>query len=132
VLGLGVLAWRRYQRSKPHYCPNCKTRMVRLDEEADNSHLDAGQKVEEMLGSVDYDVWKCPGCQTRSVSNYPNMFSQMGTCPQCNYRTQRRVSTIINHATKYSAGLRHITGDCQNCNHHRRSAVKPLALAMGR
>ena len=37
--------------------------MVHLDEQADDAHLDTGQRFEEQLESVDYDVWVCPTCQ---------------------------------------------------------------------
>ena len=36
-------------------------------EGADNVHLDSGRQLEEVLGSVDYDVWQCTGCSHHQV-----------------------------------------------------------------
>jgi uncharacterized protein len=117
--GLGAMFWRRYQRNKPRICPQCQTTMHRLDEAADDTYLDEGQRLEEQLGSVDYDVWECPSCQTRSIFDYASFFSRYSQCPQCSYRTETRHSYVVMQPTEYSTGLRRVEGDCQKCGNHR-------------
>jgi uncharacterized protein len=65
----GFKRWRRYRRRR---CPQCQATMARLGETEDDAHLNEPQLVEERIGSVDYDVWKCrharitSRCGTRS------------------------------------------------------------------
>lgn len=119
IFGIGLVGWRRYQRNKPRICPQCQTQMRRLDEAADDAYLDEGQRLEEQLGSVDYDVWECPGCQTRSIFDYGAFLTSYSQCPKCSYRTEARHSYVVSHATEYSTGLRRVEADCRNCGNHR-------------
>src|SRR6185436_17897486 len=58
--GIGsIFGVRRWRRHRSRRCPECGTRMERLDESADDALLQEGQQAEERIGSVDYDVWKC-------------------------------------------------------------------------
>ena len=50
----------RRWRNTPHKCGRCGSQMQKIDEVHDNEYLDGGQDLEERLGSVDYDVWRCP------------------------------------------------------------------------
>jgi uncharacterized protein len=63
----GAAGATRYRRRRPRRCPRGHGFMVRLDEQADDAHLDSGQQLEEKLDSVDYDVWVCPTCQYAMV-----------------------------------------------------------------
>ena len=36
--------------------------MYRIEEFADDEHLEEGQRLEERLESIDYDVWRCDDC----------------------------------------------------------------------
>jgi uncharacterized protein len=119
VGGAGAWILREVRRRRPRKCASCGTMMVRLDEAQDDTYLDAGQKLEEVLGSVNYDVWECPSCQKRDMYDYRAWFSSQSNCPQCGYRTLSRTSTVIEHATQYSTGLRLVETDCQNCQHHQ-------------
>jgi len=58
---VGAFRWRRLH---PRDCPVCGLRMQRLSEAADDAELNAGQRLEESLHSVDYDVWRCPAGHT--------------------------------------------------------------------
>lgn len=118
IAGAAALAWRHYQRNRPRPCPKCSTQMVRLDESADDAYLNKGQLEEERLSSVDYDVWECPSCQTRETFDYSTLFSKYSSCPSCNYRTLLKTSTVIDHATTTSTGLRQIDLNCQHCGYN--------------
>jgi uncharacterized protein len=122
VAGVGTAgAWgfRELLRRRPRKCASCNTMMVRLDEAADDAYLDEGQRMEEMLGSINYDIWECPSCQARDMYDYSAWFSGYSACTQCGYRTTSRTSTVLDHATEYSTGLRRVQTQCQHCNYHQ-------------
>ena len=52
------------------------------DEATDNLYLNAGQDIEEQLGSVDYDVWLCPKCGETDIEPYLNHSSAYKQCPR--------------------------------------------------
>jgi uncharacterized protein len=118
VAGGLFIAYRRYLRFKPRPCPKCGTIMTRLDEVQDDEFLDEGQRREEVLGSVDYDVWKCPSCATHSLYDYRGM-SAYRDCPECHYRTMGTHSRVIDSASCYNSGLREVTHSCNHCSYQR-------------
>ena len=107
----------RWKRNKPRYCLRDGTKMVRLDEQADDARLNAGQILEETLKSVDYDVWKCPKCDHLKIETYRSWFTSYGACPQCNFRTLEADTTVLRSATKSSEGLKRIDYHCLHCDH---------------
>ena len=116
--GVGLQRYRRYRKRR---CPDCQTSMTRLDEVADDVYLDTGQKLEEMLKSIDYDAWKCPNCNYHTLYAYPSWFSGLKKCPQCSYRTVKTTTTVLEQATYTSTGRERITKDCQHCTYHQES-----------
>jgi uncharacterized protein len=112
---IGFRRWRRYRRRS---CPQCQTRMVRLDEAADDVHLDEAQQVEERIKSVDYDVWQCPSCSHHFTLRYAKWLSSYGECPQCHNRTKSSTQTTIVAATTSSSGSARVTERCAFCNYH--------------
>ncbi len=64
----GFRRWRRYRRRR---CPTCQALMTRLGEIEDDALLAEGQLVEERVGSVDYDVWRCGACSHQLTVRYP-------------------------------------------------------------
>jgi uncharacterized protein len=114
LLGGGAGA-ARYRRRRPRRCPNGHGRMVRLDERADDAHLDTGQRMEEQLESVDYDVWVCPTCQYALTIPHKAWFSRYSMCKSCHRRTLETQSRTLIPATTMSAGQQQITERCRNC-----------------
>ncbi len=112
-----------YARYLPRRCPNCKTRMIRLDEVSDDVYLDSGQKLEEMLKSIDYDVWKCPNCNFHTLHGYSRRLSRMRECPKCKYRTLKVTSRTSAKPTYTSEGKEHISAHCHHCNHRREETI---------
>lgn len=115
----GFLGVRRYLRNKPRVCPQCRIQMVRLDEQADDAHLDAGERKEEELGSVDYDLWMCGPCGHVIKERYGAFFTSYSRCPKCSYKTVSSSSRTITAATYDSSGLAEVTEDCKHCSYHR-------------
>ncbi|MDJ0821533.1 MAG: TPM domain-containing protein [Paracoccaceae bacterium] len=116
-LGGAVMWLRRYMRNRPRPCDDCGTLMLRAGEEADDEHLDGGQRLEEYLKSVDYDVWHCPDCGHMTIKRYKGWFSGFSTCPECNYRTLETTSTVLVAATKSSTGRKRLDYNCKNCGY---------------
>ncbi len=113
--GFGTMAWLR---RRPRICPSCRTPMQRLDEAADDAHLTSGQRAEERVGSVDYDVWACPSCPAVLVTRHGAWFSGHHTCPGCGAKTASDRNTIIAAATTLSTGTERIDTHCSHCGHH--------------
>ena len=119
VLAIGAPIVAFWNRHRTRTCPNCKARMVRLSEQLDDQYLDPGQRKEEALGSVDYDVWQCPSCNQEIIKRYGNPISQYSSCPACHYKTLKTKSRVINRPTYTSTGRREIQEDCNYCSYHR-------------
>lgn len=125
ALAAAIMAFfgrRSWLRNRPHRCPRCGKRMQRLDESHDNSALDAGQQLEEKLGSVDYDVWRC-SCGQQLVIPFKKLMSGYHECPACHYRTEQTTRTTITPATTASTGLAEDVHLCKACNRERRVEV---------
>jgi uncharacterized protein len=114
-----AFAVRAYLRNRPRPCDRCGTIMQRAGEEADDAHLDGGQRLEEYLKSVDYDVWHCPSqtCGHMKIIRHPSWVSAHSACPKCGYRTLSTTSTVVTAATRTSTGTKRVDYDCRNCGH---------------
>ena len=123
ALWAGNLGGRRYLRYRKRRCPNCQTYMVRLDEVSDDMYLDSGQKAEELLKSIDYDVWKCSNCNTHTMQGYRNWFTSLKKCPKCGYRTSKVTSETVVQPTYTSSGSKRITRDCRHCGYQSQEFV---------
>ncbi|WP_039019571.1 TPM domain-containing protein [Halocynthiibacter namhaensis] len=115
IFGGAALVYKRWRRRSPRKCPRDGSRMSRLDEDQDNEHLYDGQKTEEHLKSVDYDVWTCRQCDHVTIEAYRSWYTRYGACRLCNYQTLQGDTTILNHATTSSTGLKRIDYHCHNC-----------------
>lgn len=124
ILGCGlplIVFWlvgmrMRRLRDKPRLCPSCHTRMNRLDEETDNLYLTAPQNTEEMLNTVDYDVWLCPKCQATTVEPYVNRSSTYETCELCHTRAARQVANrVLRQPTVAREGQGARVFHCRHC-----------------
>jgi uncharacterized protein len=126
ILGGGGIAsavgLNQYLRYRKRQCPHCKSPMTRLDEASDDLYLDSGQRAEEMLNSVDYDVWKCPNCNYHQILRY-SKWSSFKQCPLCSYKTLSTNSQTIVSPTYESSGYERVTETCRNCSFHRESTV---------
>jgi uncharacterized protein len=119
----GFRRWRRYRRRS---CPKCRTRMVCLDEKADDALLKEGQQAEERVGSVDYDVWKCGACSHHFTLRYPKWLTRYAKCPQCHNRTKSSTETVIERATTSSSGSARVVEQCAFCSfQHEYTRVLP-------
>jgi len=118
ALVAALLGFQSYARNRPRDCRQCGARMTRLDEASDDVYLDNGQKMEEFLHSVDYDVWKCGSCGNHQLLPYPALFSGKSACPSCRYRTVVTTTAVLEHATYDYGGREEVTRNCRNCGFH--------------
>lgn len=116
---IGVASAVAFALTRPRRCPQGHGPMRRLSESADDAHLDAGQRVEENLGSIDYEVWTCAQCDAVRVLPRRKWFSGYENCPKCRRRTVKRTSRQIVAPTYSSAGRRQISLSCKNCGYSR-------------
>ncbi len=106
--------WRNHARQ----CPNCSAKMKKVDEVHDNDYLTPSQDLEERIGSVDYDVWLCPGCGEADILPYNSPSSQYVECDNCHARTARLVrDRILLRPTVRSKGRGVKEYECLNCHH---------------
>ncbi|GMV81717.1 MAG: hypothetical protein AMXMBFR7_29010 [Planctomycetota bacterium] len=112
--GVGLYYWLRYRARR---CASCRLSMQRLSEAADDEHLNAKQRTEERLGSVDYDVWQCPECRDIKILRWGALFSSYGKCPSCHGKTKHSQSTTVRHATYDHGGLVHVDEQCRYCSY---------------
>lgn len=119
----GSLGLWRYVRSHKPRCPNCQTYMAPLDDIAEDIYLESGQKLEELLQSVDYVVWKCASCGAHKLYKHAALFSRFKSCRRCGYRTLEVDTSITQHATGSAHGLQRISWFCRHCDYHDESTV---------
>ena len=122
TLGVAVIAWlplwllMRHTRLHRHNCPNCGTRMKRVDEVHDNDYLTPAQDMEEKLNSVDYDVWLCPKCNETDIIPYINRNSHFSVCPHCGARARSLLTNrILRQPTTRQEGQGVRIYRCKNC-----------------
>lgn len=113
--GLGVFLFKRWNRTRSRSCATCGQPRERLSEHADDAHLSTGQREEENLGSIDYDVWWCGRCNDPLVISYSAFFSRYRSCRKCTFKTATSSSTTLRYATEYSEGEVEVTTRCSHC-----------------
>jgi uncharacterized protein len=112
---IGAVGGRRWWRHHKRKCAKCGRHMRRLDESADDAMLVAGARLEEQLGSVDYDVWACD-CGETKVIPWRAIFTKYSECPHCSRRAASKERAIIRAATTASTGLAEDRYHCKACN----------------
>ncbi len=117
VIGVGGGAAFAIGKRRRH-CARCKRQMLALDEVADDQHLDAGQRTEESIGSVNYEVLICAGCQQTRTLRHGRWFSGKSKCDSCGYKTETSTSTTEVSATYDHGGRVRVTETCAHCNRH--------------
>jgi len=115
----GAGAWRRkIVRNRRRSCPSCAHKpMTLLNEEEDNQYLSDAEQFEEMMNSVDYDIWNCRACNHLTIKRHVSLTSKLGACPSCNHRlleAERMYSLLPSYT---SSGKYRIDYECMNCDY---------------
>ncbi len=114
---LGLVGVRSWLRRRPRRCDGCGNLRHKLSEDTDDPHLNPGQRLEEQLGSVDYDVWWCGRCNDALVLRYGAIFTRYGRCRGCGHKTMTSSSVTLVHATYDHGGTVEVTERCEACPH---------------
>lgn len=114
---LAAFALRWWWRVRGRRCPRCHAAMQRLSEQADDAHLQPAQRLEEQLGSVDYDVWACTACSFVDTKRYGAWFTRFARCAKCHTVALEREQTTITAATYDHGGRVRIDEHCKHCGH---------------
>lgn len=92
--------------------------MRKLTEEDEDAFLSKGQVTEELIHSVDYDVWVTDTNDDVLILEYRPFFSRYSRCPKCAYRTYYKVyDKQVRTPTYYSSGMGEKKHSCKNCKH---------------
>ncbi|MEA5451721.1 TPM domain-containing protein [Leptolyngbya sp. CCNP1308] len=116
----GAIALQQWLRYRQRNCPKCQSAMERLDEQADDRHLSPGQRVEESIKSVDYDVWFCHSCGHHTVSDYSSFGSGYQTCPGCRHKTMAVTTHTLVAPTYDHSGQAEVSEACRFCDRTNR------------
>jgi len=111
-MGAAIPLWLRRRTRR---CARCSRPMRRLTEQLDDAKLTAGQRLEERIGSIDYDVWQCE-CGEDLVLPYANLFSGYRVCESCKVKAVKTRRTIVQQPTYTSTGLAEDVSRCESCN----------------
>ena len=118
--GLGlIVGGRYYMRYRPRHCPSCSDEMILLEEDQDDVFLEEPERVEEYLGSVDYDIWGCAKCEEIIKLRYGKLLTRYSKCPDCWYITVLTVKNVLSRATYTRGGRVRVVEDCKSCNYSR-------------
>ena len=117
---LAVIGLRRWLRHRPRTCARCRQPMLRLDEVADDDHLDHGERTEESVASVDYDIWCCSACPHVLKLRYGAWWTSYARCPQCHAVTRSSSRTTLVAATYDRGGKVQIDEACAACSYRNR------------
>jgi uncharacterized protein len=121
-------SFSKYRRFGPHGCSKCGTHLSLLSEQDDDPKLSSVQRLEEKIGSVDYDVWICPACLNNDTERYLKAFSGFDDCTKCKGRTFKEdPQKVLINATYSHAGKARVDGRCVSCNH---KTVRHVVLPM--
>ena len=116
------LARKRIYRNYPRNCKECQGVMEKLTEITEDEYLSKEMQLEETLKSVDYDVWKCKGCQSIEATHYLNRHSKYEPCPKCNTIAYHSVSKRTLKAASYSSsGSGEELHRCEFCGYDKKS-----------
>jgi uncharacterized protein len=94
--------------------------MHKLTEQEEDEFLTLGQQAEEIVKSVDYDVWVTESHDDFCILSYRPIFTKYTPCPKCRYRTYYKVYDKITISPTYSSagqGEKKYTCENTNCKH---------------
>jgi uncharacterized protein len=127
VAGVVMFGARKFLRYHARRCTGCRGNMTRLGEAADDEYLTPGERTEERLGSVDYDVWACGTCGKTLKFRHGALFTRYSRCPKCRAKTKSTTKRTIRAATYSRGGLVEVEELCHACSYrHNQPHSTPM------
>ncbi len=108
---------RHYLRYRSRMCETCRLDRVLLNETQDDEFLNKPQRIEEKIGSVDYDVWACLECEDVIKLRYGRWLTRYSRCPECSYVTRFKITETVIPATTMNGGLVRVKEFCKHCDY---------------
>jgi uncharacterized protein len=115
LLSVGVTAAADgYFRRAPRKCPECGGSLRWLPEQEEASFLKPAEDVEQRIGSLDYDVWRCGHCNRSAVMVRGRGPAPHSECPRCHRMTLSQ-RTVMDPQPAFS-GVTTVTDitECRN------------------
>lgn len=136
-LGLGLLLYIPYRSiyRKKRYdvkCSSCGRKMLKLSKQEARQYMPRERALEEDLGSMEFDVWKCPECHRVEVMGFVNPKSKFTECPNCHVRAMHLYSDKVERKPtlrREGEGLR--VYRCENCGNSREERYRIDRLESG-
>ncbi|MGV3723539.1 MAG: TPM domain-containing protein [Actinomycetota bacterium] len=112
-------AIRGYFARMPRKCPECVGVLRWLPEAEEPQFLKDVEDLEQRLGSVDYDIWRCNNCNRSAVFAHNKVFAPYKQCPRCNRRTLSTRTVMDEKPTAWQDGWASDVTECKNpkCNY---------------
>ena len=109
---------KEYFRNAPRFSAKTGVLMRRMSEHEDDEYLEKGMISEELVKSIDYDVWVGEDENDVVILPYIKRFSGFSKCPKCKYRTYKLIynKTIV-QPTYSSSGSGQKKLACSHCKH---------------
>jgi len=103
----------------PRRCPECVGALRWLPENEEAQFLKEVEDLEQRLGSVDYDIWRCANCNRSAVFAHSKVFAPYKECPRCNRRTLSTRTVMDEKPTAWQEGWASDVTECKNpkCNY---------------
>ncbi len=118
---LGVLGWVAYKLvARPRPCPQCGAPMERLSAEAGEAALPltAIEQIENRLGSVTVQVYRCSSCGALDKASRRHPLSGYESCPQCKAVALSKRQSTVRAASYDHEGLVQTEWQCLSCSYH--------------
>lgn len=103
-------------RYDPYTCEGCHQPMTMLKKSEKLKLLDEVQLVEDKVGGITYDVWRCKTCNEKKTIGFQNLDSDVEDCPSCKAVTLvPGKKKVIRRATSSREGEGVQYFDCKHC-----------------
>lgn len=136
ILASGLM--RKYRRA-PFACNVCGGMTHILTEKEEDLYLSKSQQLEEMLKSIDHDVFLCDNCNNITIYSYDKK-SIYSKCPRCGTKSFYKESKkIISQPTERKDGVERTIYHCKSCGYRenkdkkipRTNSVPPVVILPG-
>jgi len=119
---LGLIGGAYFLRRAPR-CGQCRTAMILLGEQEDDSHLTPAERTEERIGSVDHEIWLCTQCGTTKKKSRNDRW-WYSRCSSCGAKAACTTSWVVVTSPTYSSeGERRMEISCAHCGHRSSSTM---------
>ncbi|MCC2671154.1 MAG: hypothetical protein K0Q72_3625, partial [Armatimonadetes bacterium] len=125
------LAIPGYFARVPRKCPECTGALRWLPEAEEPQFLRDDENLEQQIGSVDYDIWRCQKCERSAVFSHTRPFAPYQQCPRCHRRTLSTRTVIDDEPTAWQDGLASDVTECRNPRCNYRDVIRQRRVERG-